>query len=134
MACRYNDGFLRAYARPTQDGGWLFLADSGTLSHMDKAEHAARLRAAMGNRGLDNTTVADSVGVQPRTVTNWRRGATLPSDTERAKLRNLLGPYDEYGDPVEVAIRNSGLVGFRQTKVIGYYQEQMHEQQRESAV
>ena len=39
----------------------------------------------------------------------------------------LLGPYAEVGDPVELAIRQSDLAPFRQTKVLGFYQEQVWE-------
>ena len=46
---------------------------------MDKAEHAARLRAAMATRNADRRVVADAVGVSVRTVTNWSTGATMPN-------------------------------------------------------
>lgn len=98
---------------------------------MDKVEHGLKLKAAMAAQVKNRSVVATATGVKDRTVTNWTSGSTMPSDTERAALRRLLGEYDSLGDQVEIAVRGSGLAGFRQTKVIGYYQEQLHEQQRD---
>lgn len=98
---------------------------------MDKAEHAARLRTAMAERRLSRTTVADAVEVKVRTVTNWTTGETLPAEQDRIKLRNLLGPYDQTGDPVEVAIRRSGLSEWRQDILIGTYKKHLYEQGEE---
>lgn len=100
---------------------------------MDKAEHGAKLRTAMAAKGLDRSTVADAVGVNVRTVTNWTSGQTMPSERERAALARLLGDYAHAGDPVEVAIRSSELVGWRQNAVISEYQRHQFEQQREAA-
>ena len=100
---------------------------------MDKQEHGTRLGRAIRLRGLSRTTVADAANVKPRTVTNWTSGETMPSERERDALRSLLGPYDSEGDPVEVAVRMSGLAPFRQSKVIAAYQEQLHDQGRETS-
>lgn len=97
---------------------------------MDKQEHAAALARAVGASGLSRKEIADVVGRGVRTVSNWtsETSPTMPTEHEKTLLRRLLGPYDAAGDPVELAIRSSPLVTFRQTKVIGYYQEQLHEQ------
>jgi len=82
----------------------------------------------MAAKGFDRRVVADATGVQVRTVTNWTTGATMPSSTERASLRRLLGEYDVDGDPVEVAIRASVLVDWRQDLVLSHYKRNLHEQ------
>lgn len=98
---------------------------------MDKQDHGKRLARAIGARGLSRTTVADHANVKPRTVTNWTTGATMPSEQERAALRDLLGPYDTEGDAVEVALASSPLEDFRRSRVLAVYQEQLHEQARQ---
>ncbi|HKY57635.1 MAG TPA: hypothetical protein VJL80_06325 [Aeromicrobium sp.] len=95
---------------------------------MEKAEHAARLRAAMAARGADRTTVVDATGVAVRTVTNWTTGKTMPSNTERASLRRLFPGYDEPGDPVEVAIMSSELTEDRKYALVGNYKRMLREQ------
>jgi len=99
---------------------------------MDKSEHGQLLRRAIKVRGLSRTTVADATNVKPRTVTNWTSGETMPSERERDALRALLGPYDTEGDAVEVALAMSELADFRRSRVLSVYQEQLHEQARES--
>jgi transcriptional regulator with XRE-family HTH domain len=100
---------------------------------MEKQDHGARLKSAMGARRLNRQTVADAVGVQPRTVTNWTSGTTMPTEAEKATLRRLLGDYDDPGDGVEVAIRASELQPWRQAALVAEYQRHLHEQQREAA-
>lgn len=98
---------------------------------MDKAEHGAALKAAMGRHRLSRERVADHVNVRVRTITNWTSGATMPTPAERALLRELLGPYDDDGDPVETAIRNSPLETHRATRVIAVYQGELYEQRQQ---
>ena len=103
----------------------------GNLRHccgMDKAEHGRRLAAAMGSQRKGRQEVADWAGVKVRTVTNWSTGATMPSAPERDALRRLLGPYDVEGDAVEVAVRSSDLIEWRQDAVLSVYKRHMHEQ------
>lgn len=100
---------------------------------MDKQEHGRRLKAAIAARGLDRQTVADAVQVGVRTVTNWTTGATWPSERERVSLRRLLGEYDAAGDAVELAVRGSALLGWRQDAVLSVYKRHMHEQAAEEA-
>lgn len=100
---------------------------------MDKAEHGRRLKAAMARKGYDRTAVANWVNVKPRTVTNWTSGSTLPTAMQREALRKALGPYDEAGDPVELAVRGSSLIKWRQDAVITEYERHRHEQHREEA-
>ena len=95
---------------------------------MDKATHGRMLKAAMGARGLNRTAVADVTGVQVRTVTNWTRGATMPTEAERVLLRQVLGDYDDEGDRVEAAIRGSELQPWRQAALVAEYQRHLHEQ------
>lgn len=98
---------------------------------MDKQEHGRRLKGAMSLRSLGREAISDATGVSARTVTNWTRGATMPSEGERAVLRALLGAYDTEGDPVEAAVRSSRLTEDRQYGVIGYYKRQLREQDDE---
>lgn len=99
---------------------------------MDKMEHGVRLAEAMARTQSDRTVVADALGVNVRTVTNWKNGKTLPNNAERAALRRLFGDYDNPGDPVEVAIRTSGLTEWRQDTVIGFYKKHLAEQREGS--
>lgn len=98
---------------------------------MEKAEHGRLLKSAMARKGLGRATVADWLDVKVRTVTNWTSGSTLPTPAQREGLRELLGPYDEAGDPVELAVRSSGLIKWRQDAVITEYERHRHEQHRE---
>jgi transcriptional regulator with XRE-family HTH domain len=100
---------------------------------MDKAEHGKRLAAAMAARRKGRQEVADVTGRGVRTITNWTAGETMPSDTERAALRRLLGDYDNPGDPVEVAVRSSALMEWRQDAVLSVYKRNLHEQRAEEA-
>lgn len=100
---------------------------------MDKAEHGRLLKSAMARAGHDRTDVATWVDVKVRTVTNWTSGATMPTLAQREALRSLLGPYDEAGDPVEIAVRRSELHKWRQDAVITEYERHRHEQRREEA-
>lgn len=100
---------------------------------MDKQEHGKRLAAAMASRGFGRQVVADATGRRERTVTNWTRGKTMPSDKERVALRRLLGDYDSPGDPVEVAVRHSELTDWRQDAVLSTYKRNLYEQRGEEA-
>lgn len=98
---------------------------------MDKQEHGRRLKGAMSLRGLSREAIADITGSSARTVTNWTRGATMPSEGDRALLRAVLGSYDTEGDPVEAAVRASRLTEDRQYVVLGTYKRQLREQDEE---
>lgn len=100
---------------------------------MDKQQHGLRLKAAMAAQGKDRQVVADYTQVKVRTVTNWTSGATMPSDREREALRRLLGRYDDTGDPVEVAVRQSELIDWRQDAVLSTYKRNLYEQRGEVA-
>ncbi len=100
---------------------------------MDKQQHGLRLKAAMAARRLSRDVIADATGHKPRTVTNWTSGATMPSEQERIILRKLLGDYDNPGDPVEVAVRQSELHEWRQDAVLSTYKRNLHEQRGEAA-
>lgn len=95
---------------------------------MDKHEHGKRLAAAMAAKSYGRQVIADATGREKRTVTNWRSGKTMPSDTERAALRKLLGDYDNPGDQVEVAVHASELNDWRQDAVLSFYKRNLHEQ------
>lgn len=101
---------------------------------MTKEEHGRLLAAAMKRHGLNRQAVADVANVKPRTVTNWTGGATMPSRREQEALRSsVLGNYDVQGDPVEVAVRGSELIDWRQDAVISTYKKNLHEQRSEAA-
>lgn len=95
---------------------------------MDKATHGLRLKAAMANAGMSRKDVAELVGVNERTVTNWTSGTTWPDDIDRANLRKKFPNYDDPGDAVEVAVRASELTEDRQYVVIATYKRLIREQ------
>lgn len=99
---------------------------------MNKQEHGRRLKAAMGLKGYGREAIADALEVSDRTVTNWTRGATMPTLGQRARIRELLGDYDADGDAVEVAVRSSRLTEDRQYVVLGTYKRQLREQDEEA--
>lgn len=57
----------------------------------------------------------------------------MPTLAERELIRTLLGPYDAEGDAVEVAVRRSSLVKWRQDAVISEYEKHRYEQGKEVA-
>lgn len=99
---------------------------------MDKQEHGLRLKAAMSLKGLGRDAIADRAQVTVRTVTNWTRGETMPSELEKARIRELVGNYDSAGDPVEVAVRGSRLTEDRQYVVLGVYKRELRQQDEEA--
>lgn len=103
---------------------------------MDKREHGLRLKAAMARNGYDRQVIADATGVQPRTVTNWTSGTTMPSPRELDALVRLLGEYAPEGgaDDVEAAVRRSPLIRWRQNAVLSEYERHLHEQQATEGV
>lgn len=105
---------------------------------MDKTTHAKLLRRAMAEKGYDRQVVADATGRGERTVTNWRNGVTLPDDSDMVALRRLFGSdYAEdngASDEVEVAVRRSPLIRWRQNAVLSEYERHLHEQQATEGV
>lgn len=100
---------------------------------MTKQEHGALLAQAMGDHRLSRQAVADAADVDPRTVTNWTSGKTMPSERERAVLRRLLGDYERPGDAVERALRGSELTEWRKDAVVSFYKKNLYEQAAEQA-
>lgn len=100
---------------------------------MNKQEHGQALKRAMGVYDVGRQSLALSLDVSPRTVTNWTTGSTMPSERERAAIRKLLPGYDAEGDPVEKAIRRSELIDWRQDAVLSVYKRNLHEQREEAA-
>lgn len=136
----YTGGFPARDGKWVENVGWLFLANGGKLSRMDneadaaaKREHGRQLKAAMASTGVDRETVADAVGRDVKTVTNWRGGSTMPDGKDRAILRRLFPSYDEPGDAVERAVRASGLIPWRQDAVLSFYKRNLYEQAADAA-
>lgn len=81
-------------------------------------------------------SLGDKVGVSGKTIRNWETGVTRPENIDpghRAALRKLVGSFDDEGDPVEVALKNSGLIEWRWGAVYNEYKRHLHEQAREQA-
>jgi len=51
-----------------------------------------RLRAARLRLGLSREDLAERAGIDARTVRNWERGASAPSERTLAKAVAVLGP------------------------------------------
>ena len=105
---------------------------------MDRKEHAAHLRRALAQAGLQQIELADALGVSKRTVVNWvsRDQPMMPTEKMQLAIGRLLPGYDRdgsYGDPVESAIARSGLAPFRQAEMVAVYKRLQHEQAREDA-
>ena len=102
---------------------------------METHEHAELLRQALDESGeVTRHVLAEATGRSYRTVSNWisTTKPTMPSGSERALLRKLLGPYDTAGDPVERAVRRSALIEWRQDRVLSEYKRNLHEQRGEA--
>lgn len=124
-----KEGFLVQRGKRAFRGKVLFCEDSGRICRMDKPTHAAKLRAAMATRGFERAVIVDALNVNPRTVTNWTTGKTMPSDRERAVLRTLMPGYDNPGDPVELAILGSDdLTEDRRYALLSHYKRLLREQ------
>lgn len=89
----------------------------------------------MSEARVKRQTIADAVGVKPRTITNWRSGVGGPDPQQLKILREILGPYDlagESGDAVERALADSGLTEDRQLEVLAVYKRKLREQDAEA--
>lgn len=94
-----------------------------------------RLRAARTRAGFKTQeALGDFVGVSGRTIRNYESGKTQPDAAMLTKLVAVLGNFDAAGDPVEVAVRQSRLVEWRQDDTIAHYKRHLYEQAREEAV
>lgn len=89
-----------------------------------------RIKRLREERRWSQETLGGLLNVSKKTIGNWENDRHIP----RASLGALEKVFREAlveGDDVERAVRQSALDQFRQTKVIAYYQEQLHEQERE---
>lgn len=92
-----------------------------------------RIRRLREERRWSQETLGDLINVTSRTISNWETGKHVPRSSMGA-LEKVFGEAldgDQPADPVELAIKASGLADFRQTRVLSAYQEQVYEQQRE---
>lgn len=101
---------------------------------MTEPTYGERLAAARVRHGFrTQQSLGDAVGVSGRTIRNYEIGKTFPDLATREKLRDLLGTFDAAGDQVEVAVRQSALVEWRQDDTIAHYKRHLYEQAREEA-
>lgn len=98
----------------------------------EKQAHGLRLRVAMASKPIDREGLAAQMKVDPKTVTNWRSGRTMPSEGDLVKLADILGNYNVGGDPVELALKQSDLHEWRQDAVLSFYKRNLHEQAAEA--
>lgn len=88
-------------------------------------------RKAAGYRTQDS--LGDAIGTSGKTIRNYEGDKYRPPADALAKLRRLLGEFDVEGDPVEVAVRQSELIEWRQDAVLSTYKRNLHEQREERA-
>lgn len=94
--------------------------------------YGQRLQIARKRAGYKTQqALGDRIGFRARTVRYWEADAHQPDAATKELLREVLGNFDAEGDPVEVAIRQSELVKWRQDAVITEYGRQRYEQRRE---
>lgn len=97
-----------------------------------------RLRSLREQRRWTQRQVADALGVSVKTVSNWESGRNDPRSSigalEKLFGANLsgVGVEVEPADLVEVALRQSVLVEWRQDAVLSEYKRHLHQQAGES--
>ena len=93
-----------------------------------------RLQAARKAAGYrTQEALGDAIGVSGKTIRNYEGSRTRPDAGTLVNLRRLLGEFDVQGDPVEVAVRQSELIEWRQDAVLSTYKRNLHEQREERA-
>lgn len=99
-----------------------------------KKWHAKRLREAIGGDPERRRLVSTATGKTYRAVGYWisETSPTMPSDKDRAAIREVLGHYDHDGDLVERTIFASELTDDRAYDVVGYYKKRLREQRESS--
>ncbi len=100
---------------------------------MDDEEFGRQLRAARKRAGYrTQQSLGDVVGVSGRMIRNYEAGKHL-EPSMRLRLAKVLGEFAVEGEPVEVAVRSSALVKWRQDAVLTEYERHKYEQGREAA-
>lgn len=95
---------------------------------MDDVEYGQRLQVARKAKGLTQTALGDLIGRGSSMIRAYETGKVAVDPALRAELRRHLGSFDEEGDAVELAVRQSRLIGWRQSDVITTYQRHLFEQ------
>lgn len=96
---------------------------------MDEPTFGERLAAARRLKGFrTQEALADLIGVSSRTIRNYETGKTKPDAGTLEALQKALGAFDRSGDPVEVAVRQSQLIEWRQDAVVSFYKRNLAEQ------
>lgn len=91
-----------------------------------------RLQAARKRAGYrSQEALADLIGVSSRTIRNYELDKTSPDLVTLEELTRVLGDFTSGGDPVEIAVRGSRLVEWRQDAVVSVYKQHLYEQGRE---
>lgn len=110
----------------------LFLPDASTIGHMNDT-FGARLQAARKRAGFKTQAqLGDLVGRDAKSIRNYETNKHRPPPDVLDALRNALGAFDAEGDPVEVALRQSELIKWRQDEVLSVYERNLHEQRKEA--
>jgi transcriptional regulator with XRE-family HTH domain len=95
---------------------------------MDDREYGSRLQVARRAKGWTQQELADVIGRSSRMVRLYEKGEVSVDPALRRVLSDHLGDFDAEGDPVEVAVRRSRLVAWRQSDVVSTYQRHLFEQ------
>lgn len=77
------------------------MCPTAQMTHPLLADFAARLVAAMTEKGVKNPDVAEAVGVVPNTVSKWRQRLQKPSEEQMERLAAYLEKTESwlrYGD------------------------------------
>ncbi len=76
-------------------------------------DFSEKLKRTMKDKSLSQSKVADILGVDQKTISNWIRGTIVPNPEKQARIQELLGmntfPIENFsGNDIEkiVAIRN----------------------------
>ena len=95
---------------------------------MDDAEYGERLEVARKAKGWNQTQLGMVIGRSARMVREYEKGRRRVEPALRELIRAELGDFDAEGDPVEIAVRRSRLIEWRQGDVITTYQRHLFEQ------
>jgi transcriptional regulator with XRE-family HTH domain len=100
---------------------------------MEDKAFGERLALARRRAGYKSqAALGNIIGLSARTIRSYESGK-VPDAATLDALRRIVGPFDADGDAVEVAVRQSALIEWRQDAVLSTYKRHLYEQREPHA-